>query len=221
MDALSQAAMKAYRALVYETPGFVDYFYAATPISEIADLNIGSRPASRQTTRSVEGLRAIPWVFSWAQSRAMLPGWYGFGSAVRNGGVDAGLLKELYQSWPFFQSAVSNMEMVMFKSDLSIAGRYAGLVEDRALAASVFGSISSEWVRTRDALLDITGQAELLENSPELANAIRSRLPYIDPLNHLQIELVGRRRKGDQSEATREGILLSINGVAAGLRNTG
>ena len=221
MDRLSQAAMQAYRKLVYETPGFVEYFYDATPITEIADLNIGSRPTSRQATRSVEGLRAIPWVFSWAQSRAMLPGWYGFGSAVKDAGMDPALLKELYASWPFFTSAVANMEMVMVKSDMSIAGRYAGLVKDRALATKVFGAISSEWRLTHDTLLGITGQSELLEKSPDLAAAIRSRLPYIDPLNHLQIELIARRRAGDESEAVREGILLAINGVAAGLRNTG
>ena len=221
MDKLSQAAMQAYRKLVYETPGFVDYFYAATPITEIADLNIGSRPTSRQATRSIEGLRAIPWVFSWAQSRAMVPGWFGFGSAVRDAGVDVGALKEFHDSWPFFHSAMGNMEMVMMKSDLSIAGRYAGLVEDKALAAKIFGVISSEWKLTHDTLLEITGQTELLQKSPDLAATIRSRLPYIDPLNHLQIELIARRRKGDESEATREGILLAINGVAAGLRNTG
>ena len=221
MDTLSQAAMQAYRRLVYETPGFVEYFYDATPITEIADLNIGSRPTSRQATRSIEGLRAIPWVFSWAQSRAMLPGWYGFGSAVKESGIDLALLKELYASWPFFTSAVANMEMVMVKSDMSIAGRYAGLVKDRELATKVFGAISSEWRLTHDTLLGITGQSELLEKSPDLAAAIRSRLPYIDPLNHLQIELIARRRAGDESEEVREGILLAINGVAAGLRNTG
>ncbi|MDP3738939.1 MAG: phosphoenolpyruvate carboxylase [Hyphomonadaceae bacterium] len=221
MDKLSQAAFRAYRALIYETPGFVDYFFAATPITEIADLNIGSRPAMRQTKRSIEGLRAIPWVFSWAQSRAMVPGWFGFGSAVKTAGVDISLLKELHETWPFFHSAMGNMEMVMVKSDLSIAGRYAGLVEDKALAAKVFGVISSEWKLTHDTLLEITGQSELLEKNPDLAGTIRSRLPYIDPLNHLQIELIARRRKGDESEATREGILLAINGVAAGLRNTG
>ena len=221
MDKLSQAAMLAYRALVYETPGFVDYFYAATPITEIADLNIGSRPTSRQATRSIEGLRAIPWVFSWAQSRAMVPGWFGFGSAVKNAGVDLTFLKELYETWPFFRSAIANMEMVMIKSDLSIAGRYAGLVEDKALASNVFGAISEEWRLTRDTLLKITGQSDFLQKDPDLAGAIRSRLPYIDPLNHLQIELIARRRKGDNSEETREGILLAINGVAAGLRNTG
>ena len=221
MDRLSQAAMKAYRKLVYETPGFVDYFYDATPITEIADLNIGSRPTSRQATRTIESLRAIPWVFSWAQSRAMLPGWYGFGSAVRDTKLDFSLLKELHQSWPFFTSAIGNMEMVMVKSDMSIARRYAGLVKDRKLADRVFDAIQAEWTLTYNTLLAITGQTELLQKNPDLASTIRSRLPYIDPLNHLQIELIARRRAGDESEAVREGILLAINGVAAGLRNTG
>jgi phosphoenolpyruvate carboxylase len=221
MDALARAAMNAYRALVFETPGFVDYFYAATPISEIADLNIGSRPTSRQPTRSIQGLRAIPWVFSWSQSRAMLPGWYGFGSAVANAGVSTNQLAELNASWPFFHSMLANMEMVLAKSDLAIAGRYAGLVEDRALAEHVFGEIRAEWERTHAALLEITGQTQLLEKNPDLAAVIRSRLPYIDPLNHLQIELIRRRRRGDEDQAVREGIHLTINGVAAGLRNTG
>ena len=221
MQALSQGSMAAYRALVHETPGFVDYFYGATPISEIADLNIGSRPTSRQATRSIAGLRAIPWVFSWAQSRAMLPGWYGFGSAVESAATPVAELAELYATWPFFSSALANLEMVLAKADMAIAGRYAGLVEDRALADSVFSRIRAEWERTHDALLRITGQSALLEKDPDLAAAIRSRLPYIDPLNHLQIELIRRRRRGDTDEAVREGIHLTINGVAAGLRNTG
>lgn len=221
MDALARAAMAAYRGLVFETPGFVDYFYGATPISEIADLNIGSRPTSRQPTRSIQGLRAIPWVFSWSQSRAMLPGWYGFGSAIAGAGVSMTQLKELNETWPFFHSTLANMEMVLAKSDLAIAGRYAGLVEDQALAAHVFGQIRAEWERTHEALLEITGQSQLLEKNPDLAAVIRSRLPYIDPLNHLQIELIRRRRRGDKDEAVREGIHLTINGVAAGLRNTG
>jgi phosphoenolpyruvate carboxylase len=221
MEALSRGSMAAYRALVHDTPGFVDYFYAATPISEIADLNIGSRPTSRQASRSIAGLRAIPWVFSWSQSRALLPGWFGFGSAVRDAGVAIEELAELYQSWPFFSSALANMEMVLAKGDMAIAGRYAGLVEDRALADSVFGQIRAEWERTNEALLRITGQAALLEKNPDLAAAIRSRLPYIDPLNHLQIELIRRRRRGDEDEAVKEGIHLTINGIAAGLRNTG
>ena len=221
MEALSQGSMTAYRALVHDTPGFVDYFYGATPITEIADLNIGSRPTSRQATRSIGGLRAIPWVFSWSQSRAMLPGWYGFGSAVAGAGVPVEALKELHETWPFFSSALANMEMVLAKADMAIAGRYAGLVEDRALADHVFGQIKAEWERTTEALLKITGQTVLLDKHPDLAAAIRSRLPYIDPLNHLQIELIRRRRRGDEDEAVKEGIHLTINGVAAGLRNTG
>jgi phosphoenolpyruvate carboxylase len=221
MDALSAAAMAAYRALVHETPGFVEYFYAATPISEIADLNIGSRPTSRQATRSIQGLRAIPWVFSWSQSRAMLPGWYGFGSAVRDSGAEITALQDLHESWPFFSSALANMEMVLAKADMAIAGRYAELVGDKALGKAVFGQIHAEWERTTEALLAITGQSSLLDKDPDLATIIRSRLPYIDPLNHLQIELIRRRRRGDDAEAVRDGIHLTINGIAAGLRNTG
>jgi phosphoenolpyruvate carboxylase len=220
MELLARASMTAYRRIV-ETPGFVDYFYAATPISEIADLNIGSRPASRQAARSLSGLRAIPWVFSWSQSRAMLPGWYGFGSAVRDAGVPLGTLAELAEAWPFFATTLANMEMVLFKSDLGIAGRYARLVPDRALADAVFGEIRAEWDRTVEAVLKITGQTALLEKNSDLAAVIRARLPYIDPLNHLQIELIRRLRAGDDSEAVRQGVHLTINGIAAGLRNTG
>ncbi len=221
MGRLAEASMRAYRGLVFETPGFVDYFFAATPISEIADLNIGSRPTSRQASRSIEGLRAIPWVFSWAQSRAMLPGWYGFGSAVESAGVPITQLRELHESWPFLSSAMANMEMVLAKGDLALAGRYAGLVEDRALAERVFGAIRAEWDKTCEAVLAITGQTQLLAANPDLAAAIRSRAPYIDPLNHLQIELIRRRRAGEDSDEVREGIHLTINGIAAGLRNTG
>jgi phosphoenolpyruvate carboxylase len=221
METLSQGSMRAYRALVHDTPGFVDYFYGATPITEIADLNIGSRPTSRQATRSIGGLRAIPWVFSWSQSRTMLPGWFGFGSAVAGGGIDVEELADLHETWPFFSSALANMEMVLAKADMAIAARYADLVEDRLLAEHVFGQIMAEWDRTHAALLKITRQSALLEKDPDLAAAIRSRLPYIDPLNHLQIELIRRRRRGDTDEAVKEGIHLTINGVAAGLRNTG
>ena len=221
MEALSQGSFAAYRALVHDTPGFVDYFYAATPITEIADLNIGSRPTSRQATRSIGGLRAIPWVFSWAQSRTMLPGWFGFGSAVAGAGIEIERLADLHAEWPFFSSALANMEMVLVKSDMAIAGRYAGLVEDKALSDDIFGQIRAEWERTCEALLTITRQTALLDKNPDLAAAIRARLPYIDPLNHLQIELIRRRRRGDADEAVKEGIHLTINGVAAGLRNTG
>ncbi|CAN7282689.1 phosphoenolpyruvate carboxylase [Phenylobacterium sp. LjRoot219] len=220
MDALANASFGAYRKIV-ETPGFVYYFYAATPINEIAELNIGSRPSSRQGARTLAGLRAIPWVFSWSQSRAMLPGWYGFGSAVQQSGVPLETLAELAETWPSFASMLSNMEMVLFKSDMAIAARYAGLVPDRALADAVFDQIRAEWERTVEAVLKVTGQTALLEKNPDLAAIIRARLPYIDPLNHLQIELLRRLRAGDDSEAVRNGIHLTINGVAAGLRNTG
>jgi phosphoenolpyruvate carboxylase len=221
MDALARTAMSAYRALVYETPGFVDYFYAASPITEIADLNIGSRPTARQATRSIQTLRAIPWVFSWSQSRTMLPGWYGFGSAVEACAGETARLAELHEAWPFLRTTLANMEMVLAKGDMAIARRYASLVEDQALAEAIFGQIAAEWERTVQALLTITGQGALLERNPDLAAVVRSRLPYIDPLNHLQIELIRRRRRGDDDEDVREGIHLTINGIAAGLRNSG
>ncbi|MBP7651100.1 MAG: phosphoenolpyruvate carboxylase, partial [Phenylobacterium sp.] len=221
MGRLSEESFRAYRALVYETKGFADYFFAATPIAEIADLNIGSRPTSRQATRTIEGLRAIPWVFSWSQARVMLPGWYGFGSAVEAAGVPTEQLAELHRNWPFFSTTLANMEMVLAKADIAIARRYSGLVEDRALADTIFGQISAEWERTTKALLSITSQSSLLENNPDLAAIIRSRLPYIDPLNHVQIELIRRRRAGEDTPEVREGIHLAINGVAAGLRNSG
>lgn len=219
MAALSQASMAAYRAVVYETPGFTDYFRAATPIAEIADLKIGSRPASRSTSTAIEDLRAIPWVFSWSQSRVMLPGWFGFGSAVQD--ADMGQLRDMAQDWPFFRTLLQNLEMVMAKADMSIARRYASLVPDKALAMRVFGAIKSEHDRTRDTVLAITGHDRLLGGAPELDRLIRLRMPYVEPLNHVQIELIRRRRAGDDDPRVREGILLSINGVAAGLRNSG
>ena len=218
-SALSVASMAAYRALVHETPGFVDYFRAATPINEIAELKIGSRPTSRTASTAIEDLRAIPWVLSWSQSRVMLPGWFGFGSAVQ--GQDMTELQAMAIEWPFFRTLVQNMEMIMAKSDMTIARRYASLVPDHALAATIFGALQAEWDRTREAVLAITGQAELLGGQPELNRLIRLRMPYVEPLNHVQIELIRRRRAGDDDPRVREGILLAINGVAAGLRNSG
>ena len=167
---LSAASMKAYRALVYETPGFVDYFRAATPIAEIADLKIGSRPASRSTSTAIEDLRAIPWVFSWSQSRVMLPGWYGFGSAVQ--GEDPDELRDMAAAWPFFRTVVQNMEMVMAKADMAIARRYAGLVPDPALAERIYGAIREEWDRTVAAVLSITGHDALLGGQPEAGQVV-------------------------------------------------
>ncbi len=220
MDALSEAAFHAYRGLVYGTEGFRTFFRQMTPIAEIAGLKIGSRPASRKQSDAIEDLRAIPWVFSWAQARVMLPGWYGVGQAIA-AFEDRGLLREMAQGWPLFAATLANMEMVLAKSDMGIAGRYAGLVEDDALRDAVFGRIRDGWQQTHDGLLDVTGQAHLLERHPALDASIRLRLPYIEPLNLLQIELMKRHRAGEDDERVRQGILLSINAIATALRNSG
>lgn len=226
-DALSQASMRAYRALVYETPGFTDYFFSGTPIREIGELNIGSRPASRKTSQTIEDLRAVPWSFSWGQCRLTLNGWYGFGSAVE-AFVAAGerkeqvaLLQRMYRQWPFFRALLSNMDMVLAKSDLALASRYAELVPEARLRRRIFGTMEAEWQRTVDAIALVTGEKQRLAGNPALARSIRHRFPYIDPLHHLQVELVRRWRAGDADERARRGIHLSINGIAAGLRNTG
>ncbi|WP_291852002.1 phosphoenolpyruvate carboxylase [Accumulibacter sp.] len=225
MEALSQSAYRAYRGLVYETEGFERYFWESTVIAEIAHLNIGSRPASRKKTTAIEDLRAIPWVFSWAQCRLMLPGWYGFGSAVREFLAarpdDLAMLHQMFQEWSFFRTLLSNMDMVLAKSDLAIASRYAELVTDPALRAAIFPRLKAEWQAAIDALLTISGQAQLLEDNPLLARSIRHRFPYLDPLNHLQIELIKRLRGGNEDERVKRAIHLTINGIAAGLRNSG
>ena len=217
---ISKSAFAAYRHLVYETDGFADFFRQITPISEIADLKIGSRPASRTTSGKIEDLRAIPWVFSWAQARVMLPGWFGVGSAL-SAFDDLGLLQEMHRRWPFFKVTLANLEMVLAKSDLAIAELYADLVADRALRVQLFGAIKDEWSRTRDSLLTITGQTRLLEANPVLDRSIRLRLPYIEPLNLLQIELLKRHRSGESDPRIKDGIQLSINAIATALRNSG
>jgi len=225
MDDLAARALAGYRAPVRETPGFVEYFRASTPLAEIGALNIGSRPASRRATERIEDLRAIPWVFSWSQCRLMLPGWYGFDSVVEGwlaeGGGVIGELREMQRSWPFWRSMLSNMEMVLAKSDLAIASRYAELVPNAKLRADIFGRIAAEWHRARQQLAAVTSQPEPLADNPALARSIRDRFPYLDPLNHLQVELLRRYRAGDHDERTRRAIHLTINGVAAGLRNSG
>lgn len=238
-EGLSQASMAAYRHLVYDTEGFTDYFFAATPIREIAELNIGSRPASRKATRAIEDLRAIPWGFSWGQCRVALPGWCGFGSAVEtflagDDGKGTGraarldLLQRMHKQWPFFRTLLSNLDMVLAKSDVRIAQRYVELVEDKRLGKRIFAAIRTEWDKTHDALALITGEGERLQSNPALARSIEHRFPYLDPLNHLQVELMRRYRKRPKGEAVdpsndrvQRGIHLSINGIAAGLRNTG
>jgi phosphoenolpyruvate carboxylase len=224
---LSESSMKTYRELVYEMPGFNEFFFAATPIAEIAELNIGSRPASRRATHRIEDLRAIPWSFSWGQARIALPGWYGFGTAVREFAKEEpreriALLKRMREEWQFFRAILSNMDMVLAKADMQLGRKYAEeLVHDHDLAQKVIGAILVEWNATVDALERITGAAERLADNPVLARAINRRAPYIAPLNHLQIELFQRWRRGEHEEKTRRAILISINGVAAGLRNTG
>lgn len=220
MDTLSAAAFAAYRGLVYETDGFTTFFRQATPIAEIAGLKIGSRPASRKKSDAVEDLRAIPWVFSWSQARVMLPGWYGVGQAL-HGFEDKGLLREMALQWPFLKNALGNMEMVLAKSDIGIAERYAGLVEDDDLRTAIFGRIRDGWWTTHDALLGATRQTRLLEETPRLDTSIRLRLPYIEPLNLLQIELMKRHRAGEDDPRIAEGIQLSINAIATALRNSG
>jgi len=225
LDELSAHALTAYRDLVYGTRGFVEYFRASTPINEIAELNIGSRPASRTASTRIEDLRAIPWVFSWSQCRLMLPGWYGVGSAIeawRREREDAmALLREMHRRWPFFASVLSNMGMVLAKSDLAVASRYANLVPDAAVRDAIFGRIADEHDRTLAALAEITGESHPLADNPTLARSLRDRVPYLDPLNHLQIELLTRFRGGQTDDRTRRAIHLTINGLAAGLRNSG
>jgi phosphoenolpyruvate carboxylase len=235
---LSECSMSAYRKLVYETPGFTEYFFDSTPIREIAELNIGSRPASRKASQKIEDLRAIPWGFSWGQCRLTLPGWYGFGSAVdaflqqeadatvktkgKNAPKDkAVLLQQMYKQWPFFKTLLSNMDMVMAKSDLALASRYSELVSDARLRKKIFTAIEAEWHRTAGALAMITGDKQRLANNAALQRSMRHRFPYIDPLHHLQVELVRRYRAGQTDERVQRGIHISINGIAAGLRNTG
>ena len=246
METVSENAYQAYRHLVYGTPGFTDYFFQSTPITEIAQLNLGSRPASRTASRRIEDLRAIPWGFSWGQCRLLLPGWYGFGSAIgdwlENGTTPSSksaqkielktrkqrldLLRAMFRDWPFFATLLSNMDMVLAKTDLALASRYATLVIDRKLRKSIFGRISDEHARTVACLESITGNSGRLTNNPLLARSIKNRFAYLDPLNHLQVELLRRHRASqatdrNHDERVQRGIQLSINGVAAGLRNTG
>ena len=239
-DQLSEASMAAYRKLVYETPGFTDYFFSATPIREIADLNIGSRPASRKASRRIEDLRAIPWSFSWGQCRVALPGWFGMGSAIEaflshpatDRQAQLAILQRMHRQWPFFKTLLSNMDMVLAKADEGIAERYVALVEDKRLGRRIFAAIQKEWALTVRNLDLITGTRQRLARQPELAGFLAYRFPYVDPLNHLQVELMRRHRKAPDTRASavegetvadriQRGILLSINGVAAALRNTG
>ena len=226
LDELAARGRRAYAELVYETPGFVEYFQASTPVSEIAALNIGSRPTSRKPSTSISDLRAIPWVLAWSQSRVMLPGWYGTGTAladwIAEGDGRLEVLQDLYQRWPFFRTVLSNLAQVLAKSDMGLAGRYSELVLDETLRRRVFDKIVAEHERTIAMHLLITGQDSLLADNTALARSVFNRIPYLEPLNHLQVELLQRSRSGDDDdELVQRGILLTMGGLATALRNSG
>ena len=225
LDDLAARAHRAYAELVHDTPGFVDYFKASTPVGEIGALNIGSRPTSRKPTTSISDLRAIPWVLAWSQSRVMLPGWYGTGTAFEewineeDGRLE--VLQDLYRRWPFFRTVLSNMAQVLAKSDMGLAARYAELVDDEELRRRVFDKVLAEHERTIRMHGLITGHDDLLADNPALARSVFNRFPYLEPLNHLQVELLRRYRSGDDDELVQRGILLTMSGLATALRNSG
>jgi phosphoenolpyruvate carboxylase len=225
LDDLAARAQRAYAELVHETPGFVEYFEASTPVSEIGALNIGSRPTTRKPTTSISDLRAIPWVLAWSQSRVMLPGWYGTGTAfadwIAEGDGRLEVLQDLYRRWPFFRAVLSNMAQVLAKADMGLAARYSELVRDETLRRRVFDKIVAEYRRTIEMHKLITGQDDLLADNPALARSVFNRFPYLEPLNHLQVELLRRYRSGDQDELVQRGILLTMSGLASALRNSG
>lgn len=226
LDRLADSSYNHYRALVYENPEFLTYFEQATPIREIAQLKIGSRPSRRGTSSTIDELRAIPWVFSWMQCRHTLPGWYGFGSAVsdelKENPEQLATLKTMYEKWPFWRTLIDNVQMILAKADLTIARLYADLLEDQTLAARIFGEIEAKYQRSVELICKITGQSQLLDRVPILQKSIQSRNPYVDPLSLIQLVLLRRLRSGeDPSEELQTAVLESINGVASALKNTG
>lgn len=228
MEDLANHSRHTYRTLVYDHPRFVEYFRTATPITEISRLKIGSRPASRKASDRIEDLRAIPWVFSWMQSRHTLPGWFGLGSAldayIARDAAGLFTLREMYAQWPFFSTIIDNAQMIVAKADMDIAARYAALVPDQALRDEIFGIIRAEYDRTVQRVCDIAQIEEVLATNPILNHSIKQRNPYVDPLSFVQIELLRRLRAdpgGSEHAALEDAILLSINGIAAGLKNTG
>ncbi len=225
MEIIAQAGLRAYRALVYETPGFIEFWEAATPLDEIKRLQIGSRPASRAKAGAVNQIRAIPWVFSWMQSRFNLPSWYSLGSGLE-AVDDLPLLQEMYDGWLFFSTLLNNSEISLLKADMDISALYVELVPDKKMAGEIFNTIRSEYERTSNKVLKISRHKSLLELEPVTQQAVQLRNPYVDPLNYIQVETLQRLRKltdpdGKEAKALREVMALTINGIAAGLRNTG
>ncbi|MFT3891407.1 MAG: phosphoenolpyruvate carboxylase [Anaerolineales bacterium] len=225
LDEMSKVSMHSYRRLVYVTPGFIDFWASATPLDEIKRLQIGSRPAARGKQGAVNQIRAIPWVFSWMQSRFNLPGWYGLGTGLSSN-TDLSLLQEMYDGWAFFRTLLNNCEISLLKADMEIAELYVSLVPDKKLAYGLFNTIRTEYERTREAVLAISRHKALLELEPVTRQAVQLRNPYVDPLNYIQVETLGRLRslqdqEGEEAKSLREVMALTINGIAAGLRNTG
>jgi phosphoenolpyruvate carboxylase len=230
MTEMSKMAYGAYEALVHKDPEFIEFWRTATPIEEISGLKLGSRPTFRKATKSVEDLRAIPWVFSWMQSRFVFPGWYGLGSALVQfselGATQAELLRTMYKDWMFFRATIDNAQLTLLKADIQIASHYAALVADEKIRNRIFGCIQEEFIRTENAILAVTEQKMLLEREPVLAKSVQLRNPYIDPLNYIQVEMIRRLRAMEdnqtaEAEAIRGVIELTINGVSGGLKNTG
>ena len=224
MDGIAEKSYHFYRQLVFDHPGFYDYFFAASPIKEVSSLNIGSRPAARKTITEIGGLRAIPWVFSWSQNRVMLPGWYGVGSSFKDfidqAPENLSILRKMYKTWPFFHSLLSNVDMVLSKSNMHIAYQYAQMCET-AESKEVYDLLLKEWKLTKEIILAIEEQAELLADNPYLRSSLDYRLPYFNVLNYIQIELIKRLRSGKHGENTEKLIHITINGIATGLRNSG
>jgi len=226
MEDISKESFKKYQSLVFGDKDFLTYFNQATPLKEIGALNIGSRPMSRKNSQQFEDLRAIPWVFAWTQSRQMIPAWYASGtglhSFIEQGGENLEMLQTMYQEWPFFQATINNLQMALMKADMATAREYLSLVEDQTIANRIYQNISEEYNRTREALLQISGNKELLAHTPNIQESVHRRNPYVDPLNYLQVDLIQKLRETDDpSEELVTEVLLTINGVAAGLVNTG
>jgi len=227
MEQISEVARRTYRALIYDDPKFAEFFWQITPIEELSTLNIGSRPAKRRNSKSIEDLRAIPWVFSWTQARCLLPTWYGVGFALEQFAKQNGIqsLKEMYQRWPFFQGVISNCEMTLVKAEMRIVEHYASLVVDSELRSRMLAKIVGEYERTCSILLQITSQSSLLESNPALRDILLVRRHYLDPLSYIQVDLLRRVREPKISETEKLQLLgaikLSINGIASGMKNTG
>jgi phosphoenolpyruvate carboxylase len=229
MNEISEEALKAYQSLVFEDPDFLTYFHTATPLPEIGELKIGSRPTRRKNSQAFEDLRAIPWVFAWTQSRYLFPAWYaagtGFARFAKQHEDGLHILKEMYRDWTFFRSLVDNLQMALAKADFVIAREYDSLVQDREVAGRIFGKLEEEYRLTREMVLAITGQADVLDHVPVIQESIRLRNPYVDPLSFIQVDLLHQLRyhcpSKEECKETLEQVLLTINGIAAGLRNTG